>query len=318
MTGPSAQVQASALVRWLKRIGLALVIVIALAGSAAGLYAYQSVSAYDASLSKVYQVALVPFERSTDPAVIARGKHLADSLAGCALADCHGSSLGGGRLISAGPVGTFGAPNITPGGVVASYTDAELARTIRHGIKKNGRGVQLMPIQDWNWLPKDDITAIVSYVRSVPPVEGPGASMLVGVLGKVLDLRDEFILDVARRVDHAKLDQVRAPAPAPTAEYGQYVAKLCTGCHGETFAGGPLPGAPPDMSVPLNLTPHATGLAGWTYDEFVGVMETGVRKDGKTLDAFMPREAINNMNEDERRALWAYLVSLPPKAFGER
>jgi hypothetical protein len=64
--------------------------------------------------------------------------------------------------------------------------------------------------------------------------------------------------------------------------------------------------------------PHQTGLGGWTFDDFVAEMRTGVRKDGKRLDAFMPREALNAMNETERRALWAYLQTVPPLPFGNR
>lgn len=35
-------------------------------------------------------------------------------------------------------------------------------------------------------------------------------------------------------------------------------------------------------------------------------------------DPFMPREALNAMNDVERRALWAYLRSVPPVPFGHR
>ena len=45
---------------------------------------------------------------------------------------------------------------------------------------------------------------------------------------------------------------------------------------------------------------------------------TGTRKNGNRLADFMPIEGIRNMDDVERHALWAYLQSLPPVAFGSR
>jgi hypothetical protein len=72
------------------------------------------------------------------------------------------------------------------------------------------------------------------------------------------------------------------------------------------------------MAVPLNLTPHETGLKGWTYDDFITLLHTGRRKNGRQLDPFMPFQAFANLSELESHALWAYLESLPPRPFGER
>ena len=109
-----------------------------------------------------------------------------------------------------------------------------------------------------------------------------------------------------------------APEPAPDAAYGSFVAKLCEGCHGRSFAGGPIPGAPPSMPVPSNLTPHETGLAAWTKADFYRVLDEGINKDGKQLDPMMPVATLRAMNETEREALWAFLQTLPPRPFGDR
>lgn len=303
---------------WLKRVALALVLLLVVAGTAVGGYVFREVSAFDASLEIVYPVKPIPFARSSDPAVIARGKHLAESLGGCALGDCHGADLSGGRLMDAGPIGKIGGPNITPAGRAGQYSDAELGRVIRHGIKRDGRGVRMMPVPEFNWLPADDITAIISYVRSVPAVQKADPAFEVGVLGKILDRRGTFPMDVARRIDHGKLEADAVPAPSPTVEYGRFVGRLCMGCHGDSYSGGPIPGAPPEMPVPLNLTPHETGLKGWSFEDFEKAMKTGLRKDGRKMADFMPRDAINSMNAVEKQALWAFLQSLPAKSFGGR
>ena len=301
--------------RWLKRIGLGLAVLVVVVFGGGGAWAWTQTSAFDESVEKVYPVApLAGFDRSDDPAVVARGKHLAASLAGCQLADCHGPDLGGGKVIEAGPVGTMASPNITK--ILPAYSDGELARLIRHGLKKDQRTVRFMSVDEFNYLSDADVRAVISYVRTVPPVDRTQPAIRVGWLGKVLDRRNEFPLDIARRIDHGKIEL--APPPTPTAEYGKFIARMCAGCHGEHMSGGPIPGAPSEFAVPLNLTPHETGLRGWTKRDFEKVMASGVRKDGRKLDALMPTEAINAMDDVERTAIFSYLQSLPPRPFGQR
>lgn len=303
--------------RILKRVALGVVAVLVLVGAGGGGFAAVQISAFDESMGKVYDVKpLDQIQRSSDPAVIARGEHLSKSVAGCATKDCHGADYAGGNTLAMGPVATLTGPNLTPKGVAAVYSDGELARVIRHGIKKDGRSAIFMPSQDFNWLPDSDLVAIVSYIRSVPPVDKPNGPVQIKPLGKIIDRRNQFVVDVARRIDHGNVKL--APPPAPTAEYGSFLAKGCTGCHGERLSGGPIPGAPSSMPIPLNLTPHESGLKGWTYEDFEKLMTTGARKNGKTLDPFMPIEGYKGMNETEKRALWAHLSTLAPLPYGGR
>ena len=90
------------------------------------------------------------------------------------------------------------------------------------------------------------------------------------------------------------------------------------GCHGESYGGGPIPGAPPDLPIPSNITPDATGIKDWSYADFEKMLDTGIKKNGQKLNPFMPLEALTNMDETERKALWAFLRSLPAKPFGSR
>jgi hypothetical protein len=124
-------------------------------------------------------------------------------------------------------------------------------------------------------------------------------------------------LDVARRIDHhaARPD---VPTPAPTAQYGKYLALLCTGCHGHGLSGGKIPGAPPELPIPTNITPHETGIKAYTEADFMRLLNTGIKRNGKKLDPFMPLPALTAMNDVEKKALWLYLRSLPPKPFGGR
>jgi cytochrome c553 len=298
--------------RALKWIGILLLAAVAVGGVFVG----SQVMAFNSSVSKKYDIAMPKIERSTDPAVIERGKHLAQSLTACSAHDCHGEDLSGGQVTDLGPIGKMVAHNLTPAGRGGAYSDGELARLLIHGVKKDGTSVLMMPVGDFNWLPDDDVQAVISYVRSVPPVQKPDNGFEVGFLGKILDRQDKFPLDIARRIDHEH--RATAPAPEPTEKYGRYVGRLCQGCHGEHFSGGPIPGAPPSIPIPPNITPHASGIQAYAYEDFCKLLDTGVKKNGQKLNPFMPYEALSHMNDIERQALWAFLRSLEARPFGGR
>jgi hypothetical protein len=303
-------------VTWLKRIsiGLGAVLLVAILGG--GIFAYTKVAAFDRSMDHVYAVPVAELVRSADPVMLARGRHLAESVAPCANGDCHGSDLGGGKLIEMGPLGTMAGPNITEAGLGAAYTDGELARLLRHGIKKDGRSVLFMPSRDFNWMPESDLVAVISYVRSMPAVERPNQPSHVGLIGKVLDRMDQLPMDIARRIDHSHIEF--SPPPAPTPAVGRFIGRACDKCHGKTLSGGPIPGAPASFPVPLNITPHESGIKGWTYEDFDRLLVQGIRKNGKMIDPFMPIDAFGKYDEIEKRALFAYLMTVPPTPFGGR
>ncbi len=295
-------------------LGIAVVVGLVVVGGAA--FVGFEVHAFHASLDHVYAVSVPTVVRSSDPAVLARGKHLAESVAPCGIAECHGPDLGGGKTSDFGPLGRLTAPNVSGGGLGAAYSDGELFRLLRHGLKRDGRSVRFMPSHEFNWLSDADLVAVVSYVRTLPPVQRDNGPFEVGVLGEVLDRFDLIPLDIARRVDHRNIEL--APAPNPSASYGAFLARECTGCHGKTLAGGPIPGAPPDLPIPLNLTPDATGLRGWSFEDFRRTLTTGLRKNGKKLAPMMPIAAYGKLDDVEMHALWAYLANLPPRPFGAR
>lgn len=302
--------------RVMKRIAQVVGSLVVLVLVVGGGYAWAQARAWDASLEKVYDVPLTAMPVSTDPAVLARGKHLVEGVMACTGSSCHGPDLAGGTPVVMGPVGVLAGPNVTAGGLGALYNPSELARLLRHGIKKDGRTLRMMPVQDFGWQSDADLAAVVSYLQTVPAVDKPSGATNIKLIGKVLDRRDALVFDVARRIDHQAPDL--APPPAPTAAFGRYVGKQCLGCHGAHLSGGPIPGAPAELGIPLNLTPDPTGLAGWSYQDLDVLLTTGKRKNGAQLGTFMPVENFSRMDETEKRALYAYLMSVPPLPLGNR
>jgi hypothetical protein len=69
----------------------------------------------------------------------------------------------------------------------------------------------------------------------------------------------------------------------------------------------------------LNLT-QGGELIGWTLDDFMTTMRTGVTPSGHQLDdEYMPWKTIfQYMTDEELEAIWLYLQSLPPREFGNR
>jgi hypothetical protein len=160
----------------LRAVGVLILLVLVGLGGYVGM----QVTAFDRSMAEVHNIPIPDCKRSADPQVVARGKHVSDALAACSVRDCHGPDLGGGRALDAGPLGVFAAPNVTL--VAQAYSDGELARLLRYGVKKDGRSLRFMPVQDFAWLADADLIALVSYIRSLPVVDRPAGVMKVGIL----------------------------------------------------------------------------------------------------------------------------------------
>jgi len=90
----------------------------------------------------------------------------------CAI--CHGTDGSGGMPISWRPFGTLWTRNITahPQAGVGAWTDTELERAIRSGVSRDGRQLhwQGMTWDQLSNLEEEDLRAIVTYVRLLPPV----------------------------------------------------------------------------------------------------------------------------------------------------
>lgn len=282
-----------------------------------GVWAWNEVSRFDARMKRIWSESVSVVTIETDAELIARGKHLAESLAGCATSDCHGEDLGGGKPAEFGPIGTFVGGNITSTGSGSEYSDAELMRLLKKGIKRDGTSLRFMPVQEFAWLPERDMHALIVYLRSVPGAElRQQPESHVGLLGKVLDNAGKFVVDVAGYVHEHPPDS--PPPPGPTAAYGAFVARSCMSCHGERLSGGPIPGAPPNLPVPTNLTTHDTGIAHYSRSDFDWFISSGKRPNGSRVNDFMPLSMLQGMNSDERDALWAYLHTVRPLEFGNR
>jgi len=248
---------------------------------------------------------------------VARGKHLVEAIYACR--ECHGADFGGGTMIDDAAMGRLLGPNLTlgTGSRTLAYTAADWDRMVRHGVRPDSTPSP-MPSKDFYYMSDRELSDVVSYIRALPAVNKEVPSITLGPLGKVLLATGQLQLSAETHpTKHAISHAPLAPAAVADASFGKHVAQTCTGCHGTTFAGGPIIGGPPDWPPAANLTP--IGLAGWTYDDFVRALKEAKSKNGVALRvpmAGLPKFA-RNMTDTELQALWAYIKDLPPQPTGK-
>ncbi|GGE52798.1 c-type cytochrome [Actibacterium pelagium] len=251
-----------------------------------------------------------------------RGEYLVQGPAGCG--NCH-TPMGpngfimdqdlGGRLVEKNPAFTAYAPNITPSGRVADWSDAELGRAIREGLRPDGSLIgPPMPFAMYRGLSDDDLAAIVAYLRTIPAVstEVPASTYNI-------PLPPAY---------GPPIDSVAAVAPGVTVEYGAYLAgpvAHCMECHTPFDERGPMLSSdlgrggfsfhgPWGTSVAANLTSHPDGLADYTDAQIADMITKGINADGNPMLPPMPYGYLAKMTSDDLAATILYLRSLPPLA----
>ncbi len=204
------------------------------------------------------------------------------------------------------------APNITPSGEIAGWSDAELARAIREGIRPDGSLIgPPMPFTFYRHLSDTDLAAIVAFLRTLAPNPGEVPKSVYN-----FPLPPAYGPPVAHVADIPR---------GPTAEYGAYMAgpvAHCLECHTPLGPEGPMIDTalgqggfefrgPWGVSVASNLTNGPDGLAGVSDDEIAAMVTQGVRPDGSAMLPPMPYAYLAKMTPDDLRAVIAYLRTLP-------
>ncbi len=256
-------------------------------------------------LRVVYAIEDAPLPVLSADQIARDGKHLYLTR-GCA--DCHGERGEGLLVFDAGPVIRVSAPNLTPAGLADRYDADALGRAVRHAVRHDGTPLVFMPSGDFAELSDHDTALLAGYMLTLPPIAALPEPIEIRPLGRLLHLLGLFPLLPAQSIDHGA--RVRsAPAIAATPQYGFYLAQVCTGCHGDDFAG--LQVGPPSAPRGADLRPGAA-MDGWNEADFIRAMREGLRPDGSAIDPFMPWKAVGRMTDTELSALWQYFQTLPP------
>ncbi len=254
--------------------------------------------------------------------LVERGQYLVTGPAGCG--NCH-SPLGpdgfikgkelAGRLVVKNAGFTAIAPNITPGGTVSQWSDAELGRAIREGLRPDGSLIgPPMPFPMYRGLSDNDLAAIVAYLRSVPAIQQDNPKSTYNI-----PLPPAYGPPVTSVASVAKDDVVK---------YGEYLAgpiAHCMECHTPFGPKGPMLETdlgrggfefhgPWGVSVSSNLTTHGDGLADLSDADIITMITMGKRPDGKPMLPPMPYPFLAKTTQSDLKAIVAYLRTLPPLA----
>lgn len=314
--------------RTVVRIVLVLVVIVAVAAAAGVGYLYANYPAVPPA--EDVRVAATP-------EMIARGAYLAQHVSGCV--ECHAE-----RDMSkyAGPVipetlgkggEEFGVPgtaievlvtrNITPAGI-GSWTDGEVIRAVTSGVNRDGEPLfPIMPYPRYARMARDDIEAIVAYLRTLKPIDYTPPDRKLG-----------FPLSLIVRTMPAHGEFRPRPPASDRVAYGEYMtnAAVCAECHtpmddqgtpipGRDYAGGfelALPGGGVVRSA--NITPDAdTGIGTWTEEQFIDKFKAFDGAEHRSLTAaerrentWMPWYAYAGMTREDLGAIYTYLRTLKP------
>jgi mono/diheme cytochrome c family protein len=271
---------------------------------------------------------------SADRSIVERGRYLVYGPAACAY--CHvpreqWSTLDAGTALPLTghhlfrlPFGDIYSANLTPDAAtgIGRRTDGELARVLRYGVRADGRAA--FPLMEFA-LSDEDLTAVISYLRSRPAIAHQVPEHQFTLLGKSLMAFAITPKTAERAAPH------ESPV-SPSLACGEYLANhvsSCVACHtdrgpngalvGPRFSGGQrmdVAADPTKVYVSPNLTPDpaTSPLGSWSEDAFIARFRLGPTIPGTP----MPWGAFARMTDDDLRSVYRYLRSLPPtsKAVG--
>jgi cytochrome c553 len=228
-------------------------------------------------------------------ASIERGHHLA-TVMGCT--SCHGKRLDGHLFEEDPKVVLAWSSNLSR--VLPRWSDREIEAALRTGKRPDGSALWFMPTFAQAHLTREDMAALIAWLRTVPATGVDHPPMKTGpVFAQMVAAGFTDSAAQAGRV------AARTPLDAgPDHAKGRYLASIaCAECHGPDLTGArdPRPGDPPDLTVAAAYTPAA----------FARLLEVGVRQDGHPANE-MREEApkrLSALDATEVSAIRAYLLA---------
>lgn len=254
-----------------------------------------------------------------------------ESLALVICADCHRNPqtnvLSGQPLKELPPeFGKLYSANITQDTHfgIGQWTDDELVTLMRTGIGRDGRMRIVMP--SYVHMSDEDLSSIIAFLRSsnplVQPNPTPSRKQEPSFLAKVL-------MNTVIKPTPMPAKPILAPPTSNKVAFGYYLMVgryKCYECHSKDFktndvlqpekSKGYLGGGNRMLNRQMqdvfsrNLTPDTeTGLGSWTEAEFIKAVKYGQSVHGPLGD---PMPKYSRVSDEEVKALWAYLQTVPP------
>jgi Cytochrome c len=256
-----------------------------------------------------------------------RGKYLVDGVAGCF--GCHSDvdwsrpgappitgREGAGHIWADQALPWLIAPNITPDREtgIGNWSDDTLARAIREGIGHDGRTLYpMMPYPHYREMSDEDLTSIIVYLRTVPPVKN-----------QLPTTKMPFPLNyLMQNIPQPVVAAVPLPDQSRAVELGGYLVNMaaCSDCHtpqekgkpipGMDFAGGFLLHEPKGDVVSANITPAASGIGYYNDATFIQALRMG-KVGARPIRPSMPWYFYGKIGDGDLKAMFAFLQTVKP------
>lgn len=271
-----------------RRAGIFLVLFILLV--ALGFGAVYLIS--ESKITRHYDAPLLPL-KATAPTDLAEGERMA-RIVGC-WDGCHGQTGEGGMMETTGIL-KHTAPTLSS--VLPDYSDEELARLVRYGLKRNGQSAVGMSAYTLWALGDQDLHNIIAHLRrqpTVPPVE---RTMELTWRGRWALVTGAYKVSV-EQVDRSRPRWGDLPQTTPL-ERGRYLANVtCTECHGLDFHGNALEGGPSLLIV-----------GSYSIEQFIHLMRTAEPIGGRKLKPDMTWVKDAPFTDEEIRGIYEFLRTL--------
>jgi cytochrome c553 len=200
---------------------------------------------------------------------------------------------------------------------IGEWHESDLKNLFRGNRRPDESEVYSTFHRGFEWMSDADLTALIAYLRSVPPTENV-------VERRELSFLDRNTTGFFRSKAEVK-GYVPSIAPSFRAEYGQYVADNlagCARCHSrpgglfssdDYLAGGQEISLDGESKVAPNITSSkTTGIGEWSEDDIKRYLSTGQAPSGRQVDKkFCPVEFYARASSADVDALVAYLRSVP-------
>ena len=270
---------------WIPRIaiGLAAALVLALAG----LYGVS-----EAMIRRKTEAPLAAVSAATDVGAVARGRQLA-LLYGCM--GCHEANLQGAVWDESAMMGRLYTSNLTR--AMPHYTDAELARAIRAGVRPDGSALWGMPSESWIRTTDAEMADLLAFLRSWKAAGKATPRATFGPLARWQVITGE-LEPTSAWVTRAKASPSFDAGPAFAR--GRHLAEtVCSECHGSDLKG--RPGDTPDLMI----------AASYDLPSCTTLMRTGVAADGKEkgLMTIVSKGRFSHFSEQDVADLHGYLTA---------
>ena len=276
------------MLKWIGRIALGLVALIVLA--VGGVYA-----ASEVIIRRQHDGVMPAIAVSTDIQAVSRGAYLA-RIRGCD--GCHTRNLQGEQWLDDTMQGRLWTANLTQ--AIGHYSDAELARAIRQGVRADGTTLWLMPSETWSTLSDADTADIIAWLRSHPRAGNPTPPPRFGPLIRLAIVMGKLKPTTA----FVEAAQTKTAFDAgPAFARGRYLAATtCGECHGSDLKGG---------EANDQIAPDLIVASGYDAGQFDRFLRTGVAPDGQER-GFMSeiaKEHFATMTAQDMTDIHAYLVA---------